>query len=87
MTWRWANIPIPPQNLLALLLGGALEFLLKWRLLPAFGWRFGIGPPLLALGLGLIVWSVAAVGDRQVQDPDEHITDGPYSLSRNPMYR
>lgn len=71
---------------MAIVLGGALGLWVIWPLPLAFGWRFGFGMPLLALGLGLIGWCVTKIGDRRIEAPDELITDGPYSLSRNPMY-
>jgi protein-S-isoprenylcysteine O-methyltransferase Ste14 len=41
---------------------------------------------LIAIGVGLSVWSVVQAGDTEIKAPIKLLTGGPYSLSRNPMY-
>ena len=86
MKWKWANVPIPVQHLLGLIVGAVLQLVFKQRLFAA-PWIGGvIGLPLIAVGVGLSAWSVLAAGDTEIESPNRLLTSGPYSLSRNPMY-
>ncbi len=86
MKWKWANVPIPAQHVVGLILGAILQYVLKHGLFaaPWIGVAFGI--PLILIGVGLSVWSVLKVGEMEIMRPTDLITSGPYSLSRNPMY-
>ena len=83
---KWSNVPIPAQHLLGLVLGAILQPVFKQRLFAAAWIGTAIGLPLIAIGIGLSVWSVVQAGDTKIKAPIKLLTSGPYSLSRNPMY-
>ena len=61
------------------------------RVLPAGSVQFGVGLPVIALGLAILFWAVFAlrsVGEHpEPGRPTEAIaTAGPYVFSRNPIY-
>ena len=61
------------------------------RVLPAGSVQFGVGPPIIALGLAILFWAFFAlrsVGEHpEPGRPTEAIaTAGPYVFSRNPIY-
>ncbi|GAH03937.1 unnamed protein product [marine sediment metagenome] len=86
MKWKWANVPIPVQYLLGLMIGAIFQLVLKQGNFTPSWVGILIGLPLILLGIGLSVWSVIQAGETDVDTPTKLITDGPYSLSRNPMY-
>ena len=86
MRWKWSNVPIPVQHLFGLAFGGILQVVLKQRLFAAPWIGHATGWPVMAIGIGLSAWSVAEAGHVDVEAPAKLLTDGPYSLSRNPMY-
>lgn len=45
-----------------------------------------IGLPLIIGGAALASWATRAAGTTDLARPDELVTDGPYALSRHPMY-
>lgn len=86
MRWKWANVPIPVQYLLGLILGVILQLVLGQRLFVTAWIGVATGLPLIAVGVGFAVWSVLEAGDTETESPNRLLTGGPYSLSRNPMY-
>jgi protein-S-isoprenylcysteine O-methyltransferase Ste14 len=86
MMWKWNNVPIPPQDLVGLALGGILQFLFPQMLIA--NPRVGdiLGWLLIAFGSGIVVWSVKEAGEIDIESPTRLLVRGPYSLSRNPMY-
>ena len=84
--WKWANVPIPPQHLVGLILGVILQIAFKQRLFAAPWIGDLIGWPLIAVGIGLSAWSLLEAGDTEIESPNRLFTSGPYSYSRNPMY-
>ena len=61
------------------------------RVLSAGSVQFGVGLPVIALGLAILAWAVFAlrsVGEHpEPGRPTESIaTAGPYAISRNPIY-
>jgi protein-S-isoprenylcysteine O-methyltransferase Ste14 len=83
---KWANVPVPSQYIVGLVLGSILQVVFKQVLFEAAWIGDVIGLPLAAAGVGLAAWSILVAGDTQLERPDQLITSGPYSLSRNPMY-
>ena len=83
---KWNNVPIPPQHLIGLVLGGVAQALSPRVLFanPLVGDLIGL--PLIAAGIGLAVWSVRAAGKIDIESPDRLLVSGPYAFSRNPMY-
>ena len=83
---RWANIPIPPQHLVGLLLGTYLHFRLSQRLFSMSWIGMVLGWPLIAVGIWISVMAALEAGDMSIESPTKLLTLGPYSSSRNPMY-
>jgi protein-S-isoprenylcysteine O-methyltransferase Ste14 len=86
VNWKWANVPIPPQHLLGLVLGIVLQFVFKHKLIATPWVGVAIGLPLILFGVGLASWAVFEAGGMEIEKPTQLLTGGPYSLSRNPMY-
>ena len=63
MMWKWNNVPIPPQDLVGLILGGILQYLFPQMLIA--NPRVGdiLGWLLIAIGSGIVVGSVKEAGD------------------------
>ena len=84
--WKWGNFPIPEAHLIVgvagFILGIVWPFTVDWGGL----WTTVVGIMLIAGGVGLMVWATSAAGRVKLADPDRLITDGPYSISRHPMY-
>jgi protein-S-isoprenylcysteine O-methyltransferase Ste14 len=86
LKWKWANVPIPVQHLLGFVLGAIIQWVVKKKLFKATWPRLVIGTPLILIGVGLAGWSVLQAGETEVDEPNRLLTEGPYALSRNPMY-
>ncbi|NDY92314.1 methyltransferase family protein [Ideonella livida] len=87
----WRRRLSPPRLALGL---GALALGLHasvWGGDPAWGQAPAAGLALLGLGLGLMVWALRRFGQahtpsRPGQVPQLLLDEGPFALSRNPMY-
>jgi protein-S-isoprenylcysteine O-methyltransferase Ste14 len=78
-TWFLSWVSLSGVFLLALSTGNSLG-LPSWL-------RFGLGVPLLGLGILLIAWAFRALSvPATLGLPGAFIRDGPYRFSRNPQY-
>lgn len=82
----WSNAPIPEPFVAGLSLGGALHALVPSPIFRTFRFPRLAGLSLVAAGLGLALWAMAAVKEMSIDRPAALATRGPYALSRNPMY-
>jgi protein-S-isoprenylcysteine O-methyltransferase Ste14 len=83
---RWRNVPIPEANLVAIVLATILHLASPRRLFQARWLGQLLGWPLALCGAGLSLWAASQAGEMDVSAPDELLTEGPYGVSRNPMY-
>ena len=80
----WDRVPLPVEHAVGLTAGMFLGRLVPGPRLPA-GPRPG-GWLLVAAGIGLNAWAVAARRGVAIDRPRLLATDGPQAWSRNPMY-
>ncbi len=84
--WRWRNVPLPEPHLVGLGTGIALDVIVGGRLFSAAWVGHASGWPLVAAGIGLAAWAVAAAGPVDLERPGTVVASGPYAWTRNPMY-
>ena len=84
--WRWTNFPVSEAHLIIGAVGVILGLI--WPL--KFGWDgpwpLVVGVVLIVVGVGSMIWATATAGKVLLADPDHLVTEGPYVLSRHPMY-
>jgi protein-S-isoprenylcysteine O-methyltransferase Ste14 len=86
MKLRWRNVPLPEAHLAGIILGMILDRIVPKQLLWARWLGQLLGWPLIVAGAGLSLWSAAEAGEADISSPEALLTEGPYALSRNPMY-
>lgn len=84
--WRVSNVPLPEPNLAGIAVGTWLHRMRPWVLPGTRSVHRLVGWPLIATGTYLVVRSLAAAGQVDLDHPGRLVTSGPYALSRNPMY-
>jgi protein-S-isoprenylcysteine O-methyltransferase Ste14 len=86
--WRWDNVPVPEEHVVALGAAGLAQIVLPMRL--PLGRRSArlVGWPTIAVGIGLAAWGVtsASAAGVGVDRPTSLVTTGAFAFSRNPMY-
>jgi protein-S-isoprenylcysteine O-methyltransferase Ste14 len=84
--WRIRNVPLPEPFLLGIAAGVLLQRLRPCTLPGPRYMHHLVGWPLIAAGINLVVWSLQAAAQLDLERPDRLVTSGPYAVSRNPMY-
>jgi protein-S-isoprenylcysteine O-methyltransferase Ste14 len=80
----WGILPLPAEHAIGMGVGLLLHRQVGERRLPAFAGL--VGRPLVAAGVALNVWAVAARGGEPIEHATLLVTGGPQAWTRNPMY-
>jgi protein-S-isoprenylcysteine O-methyltransferase Ste14 len=84
LSTAWDRLPLPAEHAVDVVAGLLLQRHVPLARLPAVtapaGW------PLVAAGVGLNVWAVAARRGDAIERPARLVTEGPQEWTRNPMY-
>lgn len=85
------KIILPPVLLVACLIGMIALSRYGSPTVIVFGWAKSFGYLLIALGIFLPVWGAQIFKKKETnilpyKSPDKMVTQGPFRLSRNPMY-
>jgi protein-S-isoprenylcysteine O-methyltransferase Ste14 len=85
ISWRKENIPLPEAHLIGL---GLSNLLHRARPISIRRSRttLAVGAVLLLSGIGAAMWATRIAATTHMANPDRLITNGPYDMSRNPMY-
>jgi protein-S-isoprenylcysteine O-methyltransferase Ste14 len=83
---RAENIPIPEAEVAGLVFGLLLQGSVGIFYFPALSFITMTGWALFGIGFLMAAWAVIEVGEQQISQPEKLIMNGPYCVSRNPMY-
>ena len=84
LSTAWGRLPLPAEHAVGIVAGLLLQRHAGRRRLPAAA--APVGWPLVAAGVALNVWAVAARGGEAIEHPSLLVTGGPQARTRNPMY-
>jgi protein-S-isoprenylcysteine O-methyltransferase Ste14 len=84
--WRWSNFPLPEAYLVLIVSGVALGFIKPFTLGLGNPGASILGTALMLLGIAVMVWATRTAGRVKLAEDAQLITNGPYRLSRHPMY-
>jgi protein-S-isoprenylcysteine O-methyltransferase Ste14 len=84
--WRWSNFPLPAGYLVLIVTGVVLGLVKPFALGLSNPGASILGTALVLLGIALMVWATRTAGQVKLADDAQLITNGPYRLSRHPMY-
>ena len=83
---RSENIPVPEAEIVGLVIGLLLQGFIGLLLFPSFSFISMTGWALFGVGFMIASWAVLEAGDQRISSPEKLIINGPYCVSRNPMY-
>lgn len=83
---RGENIPIPEAEITGLVIGLLLQGFVGLFYFPSFSFIPMTGWALFGIGFLLATWAVLEAGDQRISSSEKLIINGPYCISRNPMY-
>jgi protein-S-isoprenylcysteine O-methyltransferase Ste14 len=80
------NLPIPEAHIFGIVLGVLIHLLFKVNTFNSTWTGHLVGWPLIVPGTVLSIWAAIEAGEIDISSPQELVTSGPYTYSRNPMY-
>jgi protein-S-isoprenylcysteine O-methyltransferase Ste14 len=80
----WGRLPLPAEHAVGIVAGLLLQRHAGRRRLPSAATR--LGWPMVAAGVALDAWAVAARRGEAIEHPSVLVTGGPQARTRNPMY-
>jgi protein-S-isoprenylcysteine O-methyltransferase Ste14 len=83
---RGENIPVPQAEIAGIFIGLLLQGFIGRFYFPLVSYIFMTGWALFGIGFLLGAWAVLEAGSNKISPPDKLIMNGPYCISRNPMY-